>query len=350
MIKEAYFSFAPHPDGAGKFVLPPFKSAVESFLTANPDGNALVVIERPDWPLTFSENVHKLVNAGVKPSKAYINAVDYQKTGKFLTDAWSSLNFGLRKFNRRLSIFAIPALAFEELDMLDNLTLKYPHRISVLPENIPDDELPELEKEFKRRWDSEQKRKKSTREGKFDQGVIYFKTYINSMAEQSRTREDRIAERISHEDVQNVFVRFGIAHTRISHILRRQGYTVKRDFINTPAYTTFIAKSFQIYYAYGVPFEPSEILIRRRIFFPKKEISDVEWYQGLIAQSMYEWIEGVGEVKDKDSIKNALHRIYKIIRDNNFITVENIKSFGEAIKKNGYERSMKKLMKSGEPI
>jgi hypothetical protein len=114
------------------------------------------------------------------------------------------------------------------------------------------------------------------RKGDFEQALIAFKAAIVDYAEYNRKRENRLAQRIAmaseDKDIAAVIGYMGSVHTRLAHILIREGYKVTREF---PEMENGL-------YIWGL----MDQALRYILFFPNKEPSEIEWYRFMIGAAI----------------------------------------------------------------
>jgi hypothetical protein len=131
---------------------------------------------------------------------------------------------------------------------------------------------------------------KNILDGKFEKGARRFKRFVSDYSVYNLKREKRLVDKMvySENEKENLFVTgvLGASHSGLGHVLRGEGFEVKRTF---PDKGRSIPGSDKNYYLFG----PFDELVRKAMFFPEKKIDDTEWMKYAIGSASQLYITKV---------------------------------------------------------
>jgi hypothetical protein len=250
--------------------------SIDLNLRSTSQGNVVVFCEDAISSETRAKQIETDVASGIPPSQSLANALFAEvahrppdlKNPKDLE--WLDLiRDGDNKFNKL------------HMGILDKHFIES-GRIRVLWEAMPDEEVNKNRDFIINNFKNElAKNFLDVNKGRFKRGLKIFKNAVEKEAELHNDREDRFASRISQatqdENVIAVIGGIGGAHTRLGHILTKNGHTVTK---------THTDKEGGL-----VLFDPANEAIRRKQFFPEKKIPTNEWYHLLISHAIYNFLQ-----------------------------------------------------------
>lgn len=312
-----HFEFGSH-DEKSKDSLNSWKQKIESTLKSQEKGKVIIFLENANTNMYQSATVSVLVTNGLLPSDAFA-----------LTDfiAHHSRTANQDELHKWKAEHPLGKFFEEQLTILDDITIKYPGRIYVLPEWAPDKILSTYD--FKQEKKSRRKIVELALDGKFEDAIPFLKDSLGKMVERVKQREPRIIETIKEdlEGEENILAfvgHIGAAHTGIFHELKKDGFSVNRNFSE---------KQGETYY-----YDPYAAALRQLLFFPEKKLTDEDWHKLLILITTNHLLEQLGDNPEMDQKYKKM--LWEILGK---FTSEEIKLFEEKAKRVGFVETLESL-------
>lgn len=317
-----YLSFGKHgPDGV-KY-LPRFGEKIESTLKSSKNGRVVVFFEAADFPQHMADEVWQATENEGGPVQTFLRGVFWLRNGKEPTSNQEFHQFEEDFLNDRSFIST-------KLALLNNLEARYPGRTKLLVEGREEKELEKettLEKADLTDETLLSSSYQSTLSGRFDNALAYFQMAVYGLFDNAQKREVRIVDKIKDmaelEGVLAIFGRFGSTHSRVAHFLKQQGYGVESDFDGKENDGFF-------------HFMPYSSAVRLMLFEPERELSQIEWYQSMIADVIsYRLIDLVRRSKNEQSENLIIRAASKAVKMR-LSTMDDIRSFEKVIRERGF--------------
>ena len=195
-----------------------FKQTVEKAIKGNPIGKIAIFTEDATGSYEFSSSVTKFVDAGFKPTDAFVAAI--------LSEDNPTLKLsGQQIVNEKEGIISqLSPYAQEEYRILDDLTSRYPNRIHLVPEWQPENENGEKAIDLKKKASS------LAASGNFSQALPLFKESVRLISDEVSRRESNITgifKNLSNrEDISQIVGIIGAAHISLESALKDAGVNV----------------------------------------------------------------------------------------------------------------------------
>lgn len=322
--KEIYISLGNHEPDKPE-VLDTFARGMERYLTITPNGKVVAVLEAADNPASIAAIIGTAIEEGLSPTDAYLRGYFVVRNHHLPSD-----NEFRRFANSQRSTFADPFMR-RELGILDELSLRFSGRVGLIMEGIPDRDLGQMLQQIHRADENRPLRMKQVvLKGNFGKATQFFQSSVKTYAAYSRKRKEwllqRVIQLIDRDDTAAIALRIGSIHTDIAHDLRSAGYRTVMEFDPIPIIHTF---------------EPEDAMVRRMLLFPGKKITNLEWYQATLAQTLFEALRAINELSNVEVEKDTLgQQVYGIIRQR-FQYMNAIQAFENAVKRRGFQNTLR---------
>ncbi len=288
---------------------------LEEQLQKYSQGTVLAVIEDTYRPLAVANYIHWTVSDDLQPSLGYAFACHIEDQGK-MVESMEELSAYREKLLKEADLHYR-----EQLQILDQLFLRYRGRLGVLWEGTPEENLAE---EFKNDSGHKIRAKEALQlvdRGNFDEALLLFKKAIISPRDSSEARERRITERIleatKSNNIAGVVGSFGAVHTPIVHSLRSLGFVTTMFFPAKPERQAYI-------------YDPSSIITRALRFFPEREIAELIWFKIMIGDYLYALLMS----KDGSQNVNVKRFVYETL--SRLPNLESIRNFQGKVQEKGF--------------
>lgn len=321
--KPIYFSYGRH-SLRNIENLSHFTTAIERHLVSSSTGKVVVWIENACCSTERSELVQEAVDQGTLPSIAFLNSWFFFTKGR--TPKIKELKRLERRLNKYPNKYPDAAFLLREMKALDKLSIAYPKRISLIMEKAPSMILTVEEAMVKKAQRSLLESNRLIMHGKFNQALPYFKAGVEILSGNDLKREERILyytrEYTKKEDIIAIVGRLGSLHTKISHELRRLKYNIEYgiDFYNEKGH-----------YFY----DPLGILLRIRTLKPYKHLSELEWIQGVIGDTI-EQIFGPLESSSNEKEMQAFIKDILTLLQTKLSNFDQVKEFEQLVRRRGF--------------
>lgn len=293
-----------------------------AFLESHPDGRVTILREDAGFSQNESMAVFSFVRQGMSPSDAVaqtefiVEHLRYPSTIEL--EEWKEVHSPKEGTFTR-----------SELDVLDELCRKFPGKIDVLTEFMPEDEHEEqpfvYDQELQDRFFG------NAMNGNFDEAVREYKDYIQRFARAVQKRDKRIVDMI-HASAGNrktdllITGFFGAGHTGIYHQIDKGEIKTTRSYPD---------KSDGLYL-----FDPFSAMLRRQLS-SDQPIEEVEWLRSLMRLVERRLLEVVTE--DLEDGMSGQQLTKALGRDFMDMSLDEISEFEEEVRKtsfiNAIERS-----------
>lgn len=299
------------------------------YLYFNPRGKVYVFLEQGFYDHRISQHVSDRVASGY-PLSYVLAEIDFVSTYVRVPTKHEVLrhvkNFFRNPENRFIA---------KKAQIVDRMQLEFlpkngnGHRIGVITEETPEDEL-KVRVQGRKRYDKDtQEALDYALSGEFDKGLLSFKDSIIYLAEGARTREPRmiakICEYLQKDDTIAVVATLGTAHTSVVHGIRKRGFMARYDLVEQED-ELFL-------------FDPGVALVRKCTFSGVDSVSPLDWRRGFLGDACYRLINSANYDLNADLSKQKMSRMaFAFIH--NLSTPEGIDDFERKVRKNGFLESI----------